>query len=184
VAWVSKILIAAALALAASGLSACGSDDSSGADVDASTTPTVAEESQTGSASFDTEGYKKILSFGREAGPAEVEAAEAVVAAYLRARAELDGEAACSHIGRLSVRLLSNTPPDLEECAEGFVATASEIPAPERASTMTDGLASLRVEGDRAYALYHGAKGVDYFIPMVKQGGEWKLAKLSFGVFP
>lgn len=182
---VPKIFLAVIVAVLASGLTACGDDDSGGANADRPTTAQAAAgESRSGSASFDTDGHKKVLNFGREAGPAEVAAAEAVLAGYLRARAKLDGQAACSYVSRLSVRFLSNTPPDLEECAESFVASAREIPGPERVSTMTDGLASLRVEGDRAFALYHGAAGVDYYVPMVKQGGEWKLAKLSLGVFP
>lgn len=46
------------------------------------------------------------------------------------------------------------------------------------------GIASLRVEGDRGFALYHGAKDVGYFVPMVKEEGEWKVGALAPSDFP
>ena len=38
---------------------------------------------------------------------------------------------------------------------------------------------SLRVNGDRGFLLYHGARGLDYAFPVALEAGEWKLAGLE-----
>ena len=38
---------------------------------------------------------------------------------------------------------------------------------------------SLRLNGDRGFLLYHGARSSSYAIPVVKEGGMWKVAALA-----
>jgi hypothetical protein len=44
---------------------------------------------------------------------------------------------------------------------------------------MTGPIDALRVENETAYAFYHGTKGEDFVIPMIKEDGEWKVASLQ-----
>ena len=48
-----------------------------------------------------------------------------------------------------------------------------------RENTMTGPIDALRVKGDRAWALYHGAMGKDYAIKMEKEDDEWKVDSLT-----
>ena len=43
---------------------------------------------------------------------------------------------------------------------------------------------SLRVDSERAFALYHGSDGSDYFMPMALEGGSWRVAGLAPTEFP
>ena len=61
---------------------------------------------------------------------------------------------------------------------------ARSVPGLEPGNTLTGGIASFRVEDDRGYALYHGPKGVNYFVPMVNEDGEWKVGALAPSEFP
>lgn len=111
---------------------------------------------------------------GVEAPPAERTAASAVLAAYLRAGATERRAAQC--------RQLSAAARESLQQLGGGCASALEAVTPDQAgsaSAMAGPIGSLRVEGDRAYALYHGRGGVDYAIPMRREGGEWKVDSLA-----
>ncbi len=174
-------------ALLASALAACGSDGS-----DASTDASTAAEGTAlaGSASFRTRGGdNSVQNFGEEAAAAEVDAAAAVLASYLRARAGSDWARQCAYLSRPTVEPLEDLvarSPQLEgkECETALEALVGRTPASLRANTMTDGVASLRVEGQRGFALYHGPEGVDYFMLMLKEDGEWKVGGLAPTAFP
>jgi hypothetical protein len=197
---VAKPLLAAALAaLLAAVLAACGgggSEDSTAGSTATSTqstpAPTTPEgdgSSKEGSASFRTPGGdNSIQNFGDEAGPAEVEAATAVLATYMRARASDDWAGQCAHLAKVAIapleQLASNSPRLKGKGCAAILAALSAGTRSTRANTMTDGVTSLRVAGDRGFALYHGAKGVNYFVPMVEEGGEWKLGALAPSEFP
>jgi hypothetical protein len=187
------LAIAVLLALTAS---ACGGGDSG----DSATSPAAAGGESTapttaggdgGSASgFRTPGGdNSIQEFGVEASTAEVDAATATLAAYLKARVAEDWEKDCAYLAKPAVaplEQLAASSPRLKGkgCAAILAALASGTPRSTRANTMTGAVASLRIEGDRGFALYHGARGVDYFVPMVKEDGEWKLGTLSPSEFP
>jgi hypothetical protein len=187
------LLLVAFAALLASGLSACGGDDSKDSTAPAGQDTTAAattESGDSGSAAFRTPGGdNSVQNFGEEADAAEREAASAALAAYMRARAEDDWAKQCATLAQVTVeplQQLASRSPQLKGkgCAEVLSALNSGTPASTRADTMTDGIASLRFEDDRGFALYHGAKDVDYFVPMVKEDGEWKVGALAPTEFP
>jgi hypothetical protein len=201
---VFALAIAAPLAL---GLAACGGGDSTGSTSTATTataprttgaTTTGADHgpsgsspsSQKGSAGFRTPGGdNSIQNFGDEADAAEVEAANAVLSAYLQVRAKDDWATECTYLAKTTVAPLerlasSSTQLKGKGCAAILAALSSTTPASIRQNTLSGGIASLRVQGNRAFALYHGAKGVDYFVPMVKEDGEWKVGALAPSEFP
>jgi hypothetical protein len=203
---VGKFVLALALAaLLATGLAACGGDsgdststggsaatggEKPSAGPDGSSASNGQSPAKQGSAAFLTPGGdNSVQNFGEEADAAEVEAASAALAGYLRARSKDDWEGECAYLARAAVapleQLLSRSPRFKGKgCAAALAALMAGTPASTRADTMTDSVASLRFEGDRGFALYHGAAGVDYFIPMTKEDGEWKVGALAPNEFP
>jgi hypothetical protein len=188
---VSALAVAALLAV---GLVACGggSNDSTSASTAATTEEgaSAGSAADQGSASFRTRGGdNSIQNFGEEADAAEIEAASAALAGYLRARSKDDWTGQCTYLAKATVaplkELASGSPRFRGKgCAALLSGLMAGTPKSTRGNTMTDGIASLRFEGDRGFALYHGTRGVDYFVPMTKEGGEWKVGALTPTEFP
>ena len=158
-----------------------GSDDSSGSGDPA------AEE---GSAPFRTPGGdNSIQNFGEEPDETEFEAAERVATEFLEARAKSNWAGMCATLAAQAVEPLEQLAaksPQLKGkgCAALLASVLSSTPASSRANTLTDGIASFRVQGDRGFALYHGPDGVDYFLVMFEEDGEWKVGSLAPSEFP
>jgi hypothetical protein len=179
--------------LLATGLAACGGgSDSTGSTAGAATAATAdkgAPPSAEGSAGFRTPGGdNSIQNFGEEADAAEVEAATSTLAPYLAARAKNEWAQECAYLAKSAVvplERLASSSPQLKgkDCAAILAAILSGASS-STADTAADGIASLRVEGDRAFALYHGARGIDFFVPMVKENGKWKVGALAPSEFP
>jgi hypothetical protein len=194
---VAKLLLATAVAaLLASGFAACGSDsngDNSTAVTSQTTPATTTTEgpgspSDEASASFRTPGGdNSIQNFGEEADSAEVEAATTTLTAYLQARAEEDWVGACTNLARETIEpleQLASRSPRFKGKGCATILAAFSAGTPSSVNTLADGIASLRAEGERGFALYHGAEGADYFIPMTKENGEWKVGALAPSEFP
>jgi hypothetical protein len=81
---------------------------------------------------------------------------------------------------------LASRAPGLKDkgCAAILEKLVGAAPASARANNLTAGIASLRSQGERGFALYHGPRGVDYFIPMTREGGEWKVGAIAPSEFP
>ena len=143
-----------------------------------------------GSAAFRTAGGdNSIQNYGEEADAEELEAAEASLVAYLEARADADWKASCQYLAEAAtqpLQQLAESSPKLKgkSCAAIIGALSAPIPRSSRANPVTAGVASLRVEGDRGFALFHGPKGADIFVPMVEEDGEWKVGSLAPSEFP
>ncbi len=196
---VSRFALALALvALLATGLTACGGGDSDSSTAgstaatsgESSATTTDGSSADQGSASFRTPGGdNSIQNFGEEADAAEVDAASTALADYLQARSEDDWAGQCATLAKAAVaplEELASRSPQLKGkgCAAILAALVSGAPRSTRTNTMTDGIASLRFEGDRGFALYHGTHGVDYFVPMTREDGEWKVGAIAPTEFP
>ncbi len=143
-----------------------------------------------GSAPFRTKGGdNSIQNFGDEADASEREAAEANVTAYLEARAKGDWAKSCENLAAGAIKpleQLAQSSPQLKGkgCAAIIGALSAQLPASSRANPLTQGIASLRIEGDQGFALFHGPHGTDYFIPLAKEGDQWKVAALAASEFP
>ncbi len=199
---VSKSLLACLLAaLLALGIVACRDDggDDSGAGSTATTTretpgSTTPEGDDSGpqeaSAEFRTRGGdNSIQNFGEEADASELEAATAALSGFLEARAEADWAGQCRYLAAAAVKPLEQLgaqSPQLKgkDCAAILETLSGGLPAATRVNTLTAGIASLRFEGERGFALYHGPEGVDYFVPMAKEDGKWKVGALAPTEFP
>lgn len=142
------------------------------------------------SAEFRTPGGdNSIQDYGEEPDESELEAADTALAGFMTARAKGDWDGMCSALAKAAVEPiedLASRAPQFKGngCAAVLETLLSRSPASSRANTLTDGIASFRVEGERGFALYHGPKGVDYFVPMIDEGGEWKVGALAPSEFP
>lgn len=129
-------------------------------------------------------GDNSIQTYGAEAGDAEREAADASVRAYLDARARGNWAATCRHLASEAIKSLEQlvkSAPQLKDkdCAEIIGLLNSGASPKLRRNPMAGGIVSFRVDGDRAFALFKGEDGKGYFIPMARDGGEWKVASLA-----
>ena len=143
-----------------------------------------------GSTSFRTKGGdNSIQDFGDEADESERRAAEANVDAYLEARAKGDWKKSCEVLAKAAIKpleQLSESSPQLKGkgCAAVIGALSAQLPSSSRANPLVGGVASLRIEGDQGFALFHGPHGTDFFIPLTKEGDEWKVGALAASEFP
>lgn len=191
----AALLAAALLTMVAAG---CGGGSSSSADTTAAketnskeTAPkeTNSKEAPSNgsqpepSAEFaDNSPLGKLAKYGREASPAEREAASHVIEKSLKAREAGDWETQCSTLTKRLVEQLeeSATLVGAEPgCAKALEAQAIPVPKSALANTMSGPIDALRVKEDTAYAFYHGTEGKDYILPLLEQGGEWKLASIK-----
>lgn len=189
-------------ALFSAGVAACGSSDDATTGATTSTsTPSGGQGSAAGgnqndgaagegSASFrEPGGDNSIQEYGEEADESERDAAETTLVAYMAARAKQDWAAACKYLGEEAVKPLEElgkSSPQLKgkSCAQLLATITGRAPSAAFANTLRGPVASLRVEGDRGFALYHGPRQIDYFVVMTKEGDEWKVASLSPAEFP
>lgn len=143
-----------------------------------------------GSASFRTPGGdNSIQNFGDEADATEAEAVSTTLAAFLQARAKDDWAGECAYLAKATMaplEQLASSSPQLrgKDCAGILAALASGTPTSIRQNTLSGGIASLRVQGNHAFALYHGPAGTDYFVPMTHEDGKWKVGALAPSEFP
>jgi hypothetical protein len=128
-------------------------------------------------------GNAKVVKFGREAGAEEREAASSVLEENLKAREAEDWVTQCSTLSPGAVKDVEEefapfgAKPNCEKSLE-LGATPYSSSAEARTDTMTGPIDALRVEGNRGFALYHGAKGKDYAIAMQKEGAKWTVAAI------
>ncbi len=143
-----------------------------------------------GSDAFRTPGGdNSIQDYGDEADSDQREAAEASIVAYLDARAAGNWAESCEYLATAAVEpleQLAESSPQLKGkgCAAIIGALSAQLPASSRANPVTEGIASLRFEDERGFALFHGRGGVDFFLPVVEEDGEWKVGALAPSEFP
>lgn len=154
--------------IAAIAMAGCGGSSSDAGETEASKT------------FLSAKGKNKIVKFGEEADADEREAASEVLEENLKAREAGKWAKQCASLtvsqqkeAEETVNYFGNN----NSCVRSLLGQATPVSASaaKRANTMTGPIDALRVKGDRGYALYHGAKGKDYAIPMKKEDGEWKV---------
>jgi hypothetical protein len=69
-------------------------------------------------------------------------------------------------------------------CPTLIAAVSAGMPAYLRHELTQAQAGALRVSGESAFLLFHGAHHSDYFMPMAKEGGEWKVAALAASALP
>lgn len=125
-------------------------------------------------------GDNTIQYFGREGSRAEREEASRVVVAWDKARAARDWPADCrllsrSYIDTVVTDAKATSKGKATNCAQAL-AFFGAIASGASKVTTTGPIDSLRVSQGTAYAQYHGRKGVDWIVPLEKEGGDWRVS--------
>ncbi len=143
-------------------------------------------QAATGAASFETKGGdNSIQESGSEASESELGEAAANLRGYLGARADGDWAKACSYAAAGLTAQLSQLAAGAKgkqaapSCARVLASLSASIPVAARREAAIAHPGALRTEGDRAFLLFRGARGVDYFMPMAQEGGVWKVAAIA-----
>lgn len=142
-----------------------------------------------GTAQFLTpNGDNSIQETGKEASASEREIAAAALHAFYDDRAARNWDAACTHLAVSAVAAMEAAAKQvakaqggqvLEGCAEvlrAFSSAATHQSLVEAAESIDVG--AFRVEGDHGLLLYHGVRGHDYAIQMIREDGAWKVGGL------
>jgi hypothetical protein len=134
-------------------------------------------------------GDNSIPTYGSESASQErAEAAEAL-AAYLKARAGGDWASACSQLGapvRSQVEILAAAAGGEKSkgCAAALAKIAEKAPEEEPEDPFSGRLAAFRVKGAHAFALFYGPRQQQFMMPMVSEGGGWKMGMFAPVPYP
>jgi hypothetical protein len=164
-AWVGMFLAFVCLSLVIAG---CGGGSSS------------TSSSTEASKQFLLAGHSnKLPKFGEEASADELEEADAIVAAMLKARAAADFAAQCTTLSKQEIAAIPGVK-NPRECVKALEELAAPLAKTKkvRSNTLKGSIGALRVKGDKAWALYHGTDGNDYAVPLEKEDGVWKVTSL------
>jgi hypothetical protein len=117
-----------------------------------------------------------------EGETAETAAAMKVLTAFMKARAASDWATECGYASAPALAPLEEMAKENPQykgkpCPVLLAALAELQPKDVRENNLT-GSITVRTEGSKAVALYHGPEGKAYAMPMVKEGGDWKVASL------
>lgn len=167
------LFLALALGLPAAG---CGGDNGT-----TSGTTSTSPATSTPSAG----GEKSIEEFGREAASADRAALLGAFHGYLNALAGEDYSTACSY-------LAASVQTSLEEIvvkglkAKGCAAILPKLLSPTAPAVANEQAAGkvtkVRVQGDRAFVVFHAPGAKLYQLPMAREGGEWKVGLVAASV--
>jgi hypothetical protein len=145
--------------------------------------PPSHHDSGGGSQQFRTTGGdNSIQEYGSESSSAEFAAAAKVLHEFLDARAAGAWRVACEKLApALREQLVQQlgSGGGASACARMFAGLTAGLPAAGRREAAIADVGSLRVEGNRGFLLFHGAHGQGFFIPMVREDGEWKVAAIA-----
>jgi hypothetical protein len=149
-------------------------------DTSAHFTAPTHHDSATGAAQFETKaGDNSIQEFGSEAGSSDFAAAATALHGYLDARAAAAWAAACSYLSPGIAASLAQLGGGGGGASCPEVVAGLSVPGAALSEAAEAEVAALRIEGDRAFLLFHGAHGADYFMPMAHEGGAWKVAAIA-----
>lgn len=136
-----------------------------------------------GSAQFVVKGGdNSIQEYGDEGSESELRQAAEITHNFLVARVEGKWDTACSYLAKRNAEQLEQLVAQgggKEGCGaamQGFTQPAP--PSVEREITTVDA-GSFRHEGTQGFLIYYGAGHTVYSMPMVEEGGAWKVAALA-----
>jgi hypothetical protein len=127
-------------------------------------------------------GDNSIQRYGTEASSGERVRAAATAAAYLRANAAGDWGRSCSyleaslrvHLEQVASRQLGGE----AGCAKAMAALVAVPASTLRRAADIDAI-SMRISGDHGFLIYRDGAGAAANLPMVLEGGQWKVSSLS-----
>jgi hypothetical protein len=125
----------------------------------------------------------KQAQLGKEGTLAELEQVAQIVEESIQARSEFDWKGQCETLSRRGLEVVAEVAGvkkmKRKECPAKLAPAASEAPAYIIRNNMEGPVAAFRFAGNAGVALYHGNDQKDWAMPMQKEGGEWRVAKLA-----
>jgi hypothetical protein len=181
--------IALSLLLLVVGTVGCGgggSSDSSTGSISEGTNKEVGDKSaksESPSAKEASEARAYYMESGSESSDTEREAATAVLAENLEARADGDWATQCKSLSTEAITKLEE-PAKIQERKRGCVVNLKILAEPlsstkkVRADQLSGSITALRVKGSNAFAIFEDTEGKGYVMPMKKENGQWKVGAL------
>jgi hypothetical protein len=126
-------------------------------------------------------GDNSIQEYGAEAGGSELDEASSALHGFLDARAARDWEKACTYVAASVTGSLQELAGKGKGngCGAILGALSRGIPQSALEEAAEADVGAMRVEGDRSFLLYRGARNTNFAIPMTKEGNAWKVAALA-----
>ena len=156
-------------------------------DTSDSFTPPQHSDSGGGAAQFRAKGGDNSLQdSGSEASSSELDQAAAALHGYLDARAAGAWADACSYMASGVAESLAQFAGGTrgQGCPQLLAALSAGMPDYVKQIITQADVGSLRVDGDSGFLLFHGAHNTDYFMPMAREDGKWKVAALAASALP
>ncbi|HEX3041705.1 MAG TPA: hypothetical protein VHP56_06410 [Solirubrobacterales bacterium] len=144
--------------------------------------PKSQHDSGGGSEQFIVKGAdNSVQEFGEEASAAEFEQAARALHGFLDARAERNWAAACDYLSRGAAQGVrgADTGSAGSSCAATLAVLSGKVPSVTLREAAIADVGSLRREGDHGFAIYRGAGGTVYAIPMGRERNTWKVASIA-----
>jgi hypothetical protein len=129
-------------------------------------------------------GDNSIQEYGDEGGNSDRSEAESSINALYAAISSGNWAAICEkYLSKKNIEqieLIAEKSPQVkgQSCAE-VLGGLNQVSGGESPDKPKGGIASLRIEGDTAFAIYRGMDGKGYALPLIREGGQWKLTALG-----
>jgi hypothetical protein len=142
-----------------------------------------------GAAEFETPGGdSSIARFGEEGTQRELEEAATALHGYLDARASGNWARACSYLSagmsRSLAELTGSQGGRAPACPKLLASLSAQILASSLREAAVADIGALRRQGSHGFLFFHGAHQIDYFIPMVRVGDDWRVAAIAASALP
>lgn len=166
--------------------SSAGGSSSGGGKKASEFVPKPHSDSGGGSSQYKTKGGdNSIQEYGQEAEGSEFEAAATALHNFLDARAEENWAAACEYLSQTTKdgfqKLAAQAKPGIDTSCGGILEALTNPEAKQaiKAEAEQADARSLRTEGERGFLIYTATEGTAFSMPMVNEGGAWKVASLA-----
>lgn len=128
-------------------------------------------------------GDNSVQESGEEASSDDLAEAAATLHAFLDARAARAWKVACAQMSSAVVEelvsQLGSSTGKQAGCAGVLYSLTAAVPDGALRKSAAADVGALRVEGDHGFILFRGPGGQKFFMPMVQEGGHWKVAAVA-----
>jgi hypothetical protein len=129
-----------------------------------------------------------IPTYGSEGSGSQKREAQAGLSNYLKAWEGEEWGKACALMGATSQRqlrlLAEGSGREAPNCPAAFAALAKYNPARQRKVVLVGSLSAFRVKGNKGFALFYGPHRQQFMMPMVREGGAWKVSQSIALAYP
>jgi hypothetical protein len=121
-----------------------------------------------------------IQESGTEASASERRRAAEALHGFLDAGMRREWGSACRYLARgVAAEIAAATRVRSRFCPAVLAAYYAPISGQSLAEAAEAEVGSLRLGGGGGFLLYHGARGLDYAMPMVREGGDWRVGSMA-----